>query len=96
MTSVAQIPFTQEPKKDYHSPDTFFAPNADANSDSAYNTVDALLEQAHATVLALARDGQDLKEGFSFSQEVICNLLWAIDTQLGMAKAALRHMSGSK
>lgn len=79
--------------KDYYSPDTFFTPKADASGSSAFDAAHSLLEQAHSTVIALARDGQDLKEGFSLSQEIICHLLWAIDTQLGMAKAALIHMS---
>lgn len=92
MTSVAQISLVQEPKKDYYSVNGFFVPKSDANSNSGYNNAYALLTQAHATVVALARDGEDMKEGFSFSQEIICNLLWSIQTQLEMAKAALDHM----
>jgi|GEM_PF-6517131 len=92
MISVAQISLVQEPKKDYYSVSDFFAPQNDATSHSAYNNADALLTQARATVIALARDGEDLKEGFSFSQKIICDLLWSIQTQIEMAQTALQHM----
>ena len=81
-------PFT----RDYYSPSDFFAPQGNATAHSAYNNADALLTQARATVVALARDGEDLKEGFSFSQTIICDLLWSIQTQIEMAQAALQHM----
>jgi hypothetical protein len=82
-------PFSQY----YVSPDTFFTPKADACACSAHDVIDALLSQAHATVVALSADGQDLQEGFSLSQKIICNLLWSVQTQIEMAQVALQHMS---
>lgn len=79
--------------QDFSSVDKFFIPHPQADGIDAHDTVNTLLSQAHATVVALSRDGQNLKEGFSFSQEIICNLLWAIQTQLEMAQAAMTHMS---
>lgn len=96
MTSVAHIAPTgkTETKKDYHSPDTFFASKADASSRSAYDAVHSLVEQAHASVVVLMADGDEGQ--FSLNHKLVINLLWAIDTQLGMAKAALRHMNQSQ
>ncbi len=79
--------------QDYSSVDKFFIPHPKADGIDAHDTVNTLLSQAHATVVALSRDGQNLKEGFSFSQEIICNLLWAIQTQLEMAQAAMTHLA---
>jgi hypothetical protein len=79
--------------QDFSSVDKFFIPHPQADGIDAHDAVNTLLSQAHATVVALSRDGQNLKEGFSFSQEIICNLLWAIQTQLEMAQAAMTHMS---
>jgi|GEM_PF-5149439 len=70
-----------------------FVVNPHLDDIDTHDTVSMLLMQAHASVVALSADGQDLKEGFSLSQPVICNLLWSIQTQLEMAQAALNHMS---
>ena len=75
------------------SPDTLFIPHPQADGSSAFDAVTSLLSQAQASVIALSADGQDLKQGFSLSQEIICNLLWSIQTQIGMAQAALQHMN---
>lgn len=82
-------PFSQ----DYYSVSDFFTPQTDATANSSYDNAYALVTQAHATVVALTSDGADLKDGFSLSQEIICNLLWSIQTQLEMAKSALQHMA---
>lgn len=82
-------PFSQ----DYYSVSDFFTPQTDASPNSSYDNAYALVTQAHATVVALTSDGSDLKDGFSLSQEIICNLLWSIQTQLEMAQAALQHMA---
>lgn len=80
----------QNPSIDTRVP---FVVNPHLDDIDAHDTVSMLLMQAHASVVALSADGQDLKEGFSLSQPVICNLLWSIQTQLEMAQAALNHMS---
>ena len=77
----------------FSSPDTFFIPHPHADGGSAYDAVTALLSQAHASVVALSADGEDLKHGFTMSQAIICNLLWSIQTQIAMAQAALQHMN---
>ena len=90
MTSLAHIPLTgKEPKKDYLSPDAFFAPKSDASGDSAYEMVSAFLTQARASVVALSANGEDLNRGFTLSQDIILSLLWATQTQIELAQNAL-------